>query len=142
VTRIAMQVDICADQAALLAALNTHDGLASWWTTAVDREDDIILVDFPGVPEPFRLHCDRADEDYVSWTCVGEFPPDWKGTRITWDLSPIVDGSGTRVQFHHGGFADPDGSPTSAYTWGQLLARLKDYVEKGTVAPYFTAPPR
>ena len=54
-----MQIDIAAPRAAVLDALNTHDGLTSWWTTGVDREGDVLLFDFPGVPEPFRLRRER-----------------------------------------------------------------------------------
>ncbi|MFD0411303.1 SRPBCC domain-containing protein [Kitasatospora sp. NPDC127116] len=91
---IALQFDIAAPRAVVLAALTTHDGLTSWWTTGVDRDGDVLLFDFPDVPEPFRLRVERADPDRVVWTNAGSFPPHWAGTWISWDLAepPAVPG--------------------------------------------------
>lgn len=139
-SEIAIQVDIAAGRAAVLQALNTHDGLTGWWTTGVDRKEEVLLFDFPGIPEPFQLHRDEATLDRVAWTSVGAFPPHWSGTVISWELSDSPElAGGTRVLFHHRGWQDGDqGLPPAAYTWGQLLTRLKDFAENGTAQPLFT----
>ncbi len=139
-SEIAFQVDVAADRPTVLQALNTHDGLTGWWTTGVNREDEVLLFDFPGVPEPFRLRRDEATTSRVGWTSVGAFPPHWSGTTISWELSDSPEpGGGTRVLFHHRGWQDDDpGLPVAAYTWGQLITRLKDYAESGTPQPLFT----
>ncbi|MEU6220285.1 SRPBCC domain-containing protein [Streptomyces sp. NPDC047022] len=138
-SEIAFQVDVDAERAAVHEALNTHDGLTGWWTTGVNRKDDTLFFDFPQIPEPFRLRRDRADEDEVRWTSVGAFPPHWSGTVITWQLTDIPGTSGTRVLFRHTGWQDGDpGLPPAAYTWGQLMTRLKQYAETATPQPLFT----
>ncbi|WP_395294924.1 SRPBCC domain-containing protein [Kitasatospora hibisci] len=142
---IAMQFDIAAPRDVVLAALNTHDGLTSWWTTEVDRdEDEVLLFDFPGVPEPFRLRRERADRDRVVWTNVGTFPPHWAGTWISWELADQPGDPGrTRLLFRHGGWqpGTEEGVPTVAGTWAELIVRLKDYVQSGKVQPYFVKAP-
>jgi uncharacterized protein YndB with AHSA1/START domain len=137
---IALQFDIAAPRAVVLAALTTHDGLTSWWTTAVDREEDVLLFDFPEVPEPFRLRVERADEDRVVWTNAGAFPPHWAGTWISWELAEQPGApERTRLLFRHGGWqpGSEDGVPAVAGTWAELLVRLKDYAQSGKVQPYF-----
>ncbi|MEV7185761.1 SRPBCC domain-containing protein [Kitasatospora sp. NPDC093102] len=146
---IALQLDIAAPRAVVLAALTTHDGLTAWWTTGVDRDGDVLLFDFPDVPEPFRLRVERADRDRVVWTNAGSFPPHWAGTWISWELAdqPATadqpGGSGqperTRLLFRHGGWqpGSEEGVPAVAGTWAELLVRLKDYAQSGKVQPYF-----
>ncbi|MFE7524490.1 SRPBCC domain-containing protein [Kitasatospora sp. NPDC057542] len=152
---IALQLDIAAPRAVVLAALTTHDGLTAWWTTGVDRDGDVLLFDFPDVPEPFRLRVERADRDRVVWTNAGSFPPHWAGTWISWELSDqpgasdqpaTADRSGasdqperTRLLFRHGGWqpGSEEGVPAVAGTWAELLVRLKDYAQSGKVQPYF-----
>ncbi|MEV0641755.1 SRPBCC domain-containing protein [Streptomyces sp. NPDC050619] len=138
-SEIAFQVDIDADRDAVLQALNSHDGLTGWWTTGVNRKDEILFFDFPGVPEPFQLRREEASADRVVWTSVGAFPPHWAGTVISWELSENPDADGTRVLFRHTGWQPGDpGLPPAAYTWGQLMTRLKEYAETGRPTPFFT----
>ncbi|MFJ7912508.1 SRPBCC domain-containing protein [Kitasatospora sp. NPDC096204] len=149
---IALQLDIAAPRDVVLAALTTHDGLTAWWTTGVDRDGDVLLFDFPDVPEPFRLRVERADRDRVVWTNAGSFPPHWAGTWISWELADqpaapeqpaVPEGQAaperTRLLFRHGGWqpGSEDGVPAVAGTWAELLVRLKDYAQSGKVQPYF-----
>ncbi|MGW7444400.1 SRPBCC family protein [Kitasatospora sp. NPDC054795] len=161
---IALQFDIAAPRAVVLAALTTHDGLTSWWTTGVDRDGDVLLFDFPDVPEPFRLRVERTDPDRVVWTNAGSFPPHWAGTWISWELAELPAAPGvpeapersaapeapaapdrpaasgrTRLLFRHGGWqpGSEEGVPAVAGTWAELLVRLKDYAQSGKVQPYF-----
>lgn len=52
-SEITLQTDIGADRAVVYEALNTHDGLTGWWTTGVNREGEVLLFDFPQIPETF-----------------------------------------------------------------------------------------
>ncbi|MFJ2578141.1 SRPBCC domain-containing protein [Kitasatospora aureofaciens] len=138
-SEITFRFDIDADRAKVLDALNTHDGLTGWWTTGVDRTSESLFFDFPGIPQPFELRRDAASEDLVTWTSVGAFPPHWKDTVITWRMTGLGDSGGTQVLFRHAGFPDSDPDmPGSAYTWGQLMVRLKDFAETGRPQPFFT----
>ncbi|MCX4404165.1 SRPBCC domain-containing protein [Streptomyces sp. NBC_01764] len=138
-SEITLRTDIDADRTKVYEALNTHDGLTGWWTTGVNREGEVLLFDFPEIPEPFRLRRDRADKEEIVWTPIGAFPPHWSGTVVTWQLTDIPEGTGTRVDFRHAGFAadDPD-LPHTDDTWSRLMTRLKEYAETGTAQPFFT----
>ncbi|MFE9255670.1 SRPBCC domain-containing protein [Streptomyces sp. NPDC006879] len=134
---ITYETEIATAPARVLEALNTHEGLTGWWTTGVNRKGEILFFDFPGVPEPFQLRRDRADEERVVWLSVGAFPPHWAGTTISWDLTETS--GGTRVAFSHSGFPDGESEiPMISETWGQLMTRLKHYAESGTPDPLFT----
>ncbi|MCP3816872.1 SRPBCC domain-containing protein [Streptomyces sp. A3M-1-3] len=137
-TEITFQTDIATDRARVLEALNTHDGLTGWWTNDVNRKDEVLYFNFPGVPEPFQLRRERADEDGVTWENIGAVPPHWAGTTITWTLTEIPGGAGTRVAFSHAGFRDGEPElPMITGTWEQLMTRLKDFAETGEPAPLF-----
>ncbi|MEV8093187.1 SRPBCC domain-containing protein [Kitasatospora sp. NPDC085879] len=134
---ITYETDIATDRARVLEALNTHDGLTGWWTNDVNRKDEVLYFNFPGVPEPFRLRRDQADEDRVVWVNVGAFPPHWGGTTITWELTAVPEG--TRVAFSHSGFPESEAEiPMTSETWGILMTRLKEYAETGKPNPFFT----
>ncbi|MGW7457846.1 SRPBCC family protein [Streptomyces sp. NPDC054797] len=136
-TAITYETDIAADRARVLEALDTHDGLTGWWTNDVDRKEDVWYFNFPGVPEPFQLRRERADENRVVWVNVGVFPPHWAGTTISWDLTPTP--AGSRVAFAHSGFPAGEAEvPMISETWGLLMTRLKEYAESGTPNPFFT----
>ncbi|MGW1545431.1 SRPBCC family protein [Streptomyces sp. NPDC002346] len=136
---INFQTEIAADRGRVLAALNTHDGLTGWWTNDVNRKDEVLFFNFPGVPEPFQLRREKADEDSVVWVNIGAFPPHWAGTTITWELTTGPDSVGTRVAFSHSGFTEGESElPMISDTWGQLMTRLKGFIETGKPTPFFT----
>ena len=64
------------------------------------------------------------------------FPPHWVGTTIRWEVTPRDGGS--TVDFRHDGFAADDAVGEVAYTWGQIMVRLKEYAESATPNPLFT----
>ena len=66
-----------------------------------------------------------------------EFPPHWTGTTIKWTLT-ANDAGGTHVHFNHDDWAADEGMfGMTAYTWGQLLGVLRNYVESGVSQPMF-----
>jgi hypothetical protein len=75
----------------------------------------------------------------VSWLCQGDFPH-WAGTRVTWDLQPALNAGEAIVLFAHSDWGDeyPRGQLAhTSYTWGQIVGRLKAYVETGQPQPFF-----
>ncbi len=77
-------------------------------------------------------------QSLVRWTCLGDFPT-WPETKVTWQLKPSEAG-GIEVKFVHDGWSDAVTAADLAhvnYTWGQVMARLKQYAETGTPKPYF-----
>lgn len=137
---IRMQLDVDADPATVREALDTEQGIASWWTTGT-RLDDArhrLQTSFPDVPQPFEFAVD-ARPTVIRWV-TGGFPPWWAGTTVSWALEPNPERPGTRVQFVHGGY-EPDNPviPIVTLAWAQILLRLKGYVETGNPQPFFSA---
>jgi uncharacterized protein YndB with AHSA1/START domain len=139
--RILFETDVAAPSDAIVAALTTRDGIAAWWTDDVDYaggSGTLMRVGFPVAPVPFELEVEEAGPARVAWRSVGQFPPHWTGTAVTWVLSAQANG-GTKVHFNHDGWASDEGPfAMSAYTWAQLLGVLKTYAETGTPTPLFT----
>ena len=71
----------------------------------------------------------------VHWmTRQGPSTGHWKGTSVTWRLTPVH--GGTQVVFTHSGFAEADRryEITRAW-WEHFLASLKSYLETGKGTP-------
>jgi len=84
-----LEVDAPATQIA--EALTTEPGIAGWWTDderLAGSAGATITLGFTIAPRPFQLRVDKADEQHVVWTSVGEFPPHWAGTQVAWTLQP------------------------------------------------------
>jgi len=71
----------------------------------------------------------------VVLSCSGD-PAEWAGTTLEWTLRP--DDGGTRLDFRHG-----DWKAMTPYaimcnsTWGELMYRLKKFVESGRPNPHW-----
>jgi hypothetical protein len=78
-------------------------------------------------PAEFDLRLERSDESSVVWR-TETFPPHWVCTSIHWDVEPRDEG--TTVTFRHTGFTDDVEAGQVAYTWGQVMVKLKDYAER------------
>lgn len=137
---VVMQVDIATDRQKVEDALTTHAGITGWWTDQAEVPNGaggLLKPSFAEAPMPFDLKVDEANDRRVVWR-TQSFPPNWVGTEVRFELSDNPEGEGTRVLFTHDGFQHGDpGMPPVAYTWGQLLGRLKSYAESGTSQPYF-----
>lgn len=139
---ILFTVDVNGEQAATARAIASVEGVRSWWTDQCEgdgSEGGTIKPAFPVAPMPFELRVDAANDSTVKWTSTGGFPPHWAGSEITWQVAPNPEGEGVFVNFKHAGFPTDEGIGMVAYTWGQLMTSLKQYVESGTAAPLFTS---
>jgi hypothetical protein len=97
-----------------------------------------MTLGFPIAPRPFELRVDEVTNDVVRWTSIGEFPPHWTDTTMTWTLKPAGAGPGTTVHFSHDGWASDDSRfATAALTWAQLMLSLKQLAETGSGTPLF-----
>ncbi|MDN5857881.1 MAG: hypothetical protein L0H84_04590 [Pseudonocardia sp.] len=138
--RIVFELEIEAPAKTVVTALDSQQGIASWWTddvTFAGGVGSVMRLGFPVAPLPFELRVDKAGEESVRWASIGEFPPHWVGTTIAWTLTPR-DGNNTVVHFSHDGWAGDDGPmPSAALTWGQLMLTLKQAAETGRRAPLF-----
>lgn len=135
--RIALAATISADQADIIKALDSAEGIAGFWTEDVSYEGvgGRLTAGFADTPAPFEFRVDEVDDQLVRWTNVGDFPPFFSGTTVSWTLMPSPEG-GTAVLFYHDGWPSDDmPMPQIAFVWAQVLASLKSYVETGAGSP-------
>lgn len=139
------EVEIAADPKAAYRAIATKEGQAGFWTpnnTVEPKVGSVAEFRFRDAPVPLRMRIDALEEGrLVRWTCLGEFPG-WKDTTVTWQLAPSSDGKGTKLSFRHGELERAK-YPAEAlggvnYTWGQVIGRLKGYLESGRAQPFFS----
>jgi hypothetical protein len=133
---VLMQFDIDGEADAVRRALDTEEGIRSWWTTHADLDDGKLETSFPDTQQPFEFAV-RETPERIEWE-TGRFPPWWAGTTIRFDIGRNPDGPGTRLLFSHRDY-EPDNPviPIITPAWAQILLRLKDYAETGTRQPFF-----
>jgi uncharacterized protein YndB with AHSA1/START domain len=134
------RVGIKASSKEVYEALATRDGLARWWTTNTQGDSKV------GGAIKFRFSADgreiggfdmkvlelRAGER-VGWEVI-EGPPEWIGTKITFELKQ--EESYSIVLFKHTGWREPVEFMYHCSTkWAIFLMSLKALVETGTGAP-------
>lgn len=96
-----------------------------------------MKVAFPDAPITFDFKVAEQDPGKrVVWHCLSG-PPEWVGTDVSFDVQNEADGN-TSVLFAHDGWATTDESfPFIAYSWAQILPRLKKLAETGESDPFF-----
>lgn len=136
-TDVLFRFDVDAAPATVLEAVKTTEGIKSFWTSRADVPSDVgetLKLEFAIAPLPFDLRLEQSDERTVLWR-TETFPPHWVGTTVRWDVEPRDDGS--TVSFRHAGFTDEEEAGRVAYTWGEIMVRLKEYAETGRPNPVF-----
>ena len=137
-TDVLFRFDVEAPPQTILQALKTSEGIKGFWTSRADVPAEVggtLKLGFAIAPAPFDLRLEQSDEGTVLWR-TETFPPHWIGTTVRWDVEPREDGS--TVGFRHAGFSDDEEAGRVAYTWGQIMIRLKEYAETGLANPVFT----
>jgi Activator of Hsp90 ATPase homolog 1-like protein len=115
--------------------------VAGWWTTRNQTSGTVGEVDqmwFPDAPMAWELRVDEAVPGKVlARHCVGG-PPQWIGTDVRFALEPAPQG-GTRILLDHTGFAQVDEMfRIVTLGWAQMLLHLKQYLDSGQPAPFFS----
>jgi uncharacterized protein YndB with AHSA1/START domain len=137
-TDVLFRFDVDAPPSRVLAAVKTSEGIKGFWTSRAEVPTEVgatVKVEFAIAPAPFDLRLEQSDESTVMWRAE-TFPPHWVGTTVRWDVEPRE--GGATVSFRHAGFADDEEAGRVAYTWGQIMVRLKEYTESGRPNPVFT----
>ena len=138
------RIPIDARPEKVLPIVSTTAGLKSWWTDDCEAEPRVGFVDvfrFDGGAVEFHFRVDEIGPGHVAWTCVDapKVPPEWVGTRITFDWSSGKTG-GSVLRFGHGNWRSVDGEfPACNTVWGELMHRLKESAEGRPRGPYFTS---
>jgi uncharacterized protein YndB with AHSA1/START domain len=131
------EVTIAAAPDKVFKALTEGQGLEAWWTPHAAAEPKVgstVQVSFRDGQFVVKMDVAKLESGRkVEWI-IQQGVPDWRGTHVTWDLSPL--GKGTKVLFGHRGFASADGSlPGASYNWAFYLTSLVDYLEMGNGNP-------
>ncbi len=122
----------------LYQALTEKASLAAWWTTdtksAVPEVGTVSEFHFHNPDAVFKMEVSQLEPGKkVYWNAL-QGPPDWQGTRVTWDLEAVD--NGTKVLFGHRDYASYGGSYASvSYAWAWFMTSLKNYIEKGEGMP-------
>jgi hypothetical protein len=137
---ILLRVPVEAEPSVVYDALATSAGVNGWWSNHTDGPHGVgstMKVAFPDAPITFDFEVveEKAGER-VGWRCVAG-PPEWMGTTVGFDVQ-TDDEANTSVLFAHDGWATTEESfPFIAYSWAQILPRLKKLVETGERDPFF-----
>ena len=136
---ILLRVPLDAEPKDVYGALATTEGVNGWWSNHTEGPNGVgssMKVGFPDAPITFDFEVveDIAGER-VAWRCLSG-PPEWIGTSITYDIQRNE--GETSVLFAHDGWSTTEESfPFIAYSWAQILPRLKKLSETGESDPFF-----
>jgi uncharacterized protein YndB with AHSA1/START domain len=138
-TTIKHQITNNASAEKVYASLATQAGLRSWWTSDTTADEKVggkAEFGFDNREMVFRMDIDELQPGKrVVWSCHGDHP-EWKGTMLTWTVSPGE--NGTVLRFAHSNWKDySDFCATCNSTWGELMYRIKDYVEGNNPGPHW-----
>jgi hypothetical protein len=116
-------------------ALTTLEGLSGWWTIDTKGETKpggVIAFRFPAGGIDMKV-VELDPNRRVLWQ-VAEGPPEWIGTRVSFDLKQ--EGDWTLILFKHQGWKEPVEFMYHCSTkWGVFLLSLKSLLETGKGRP-------
>ena len=134
---VLLAIEVEAEPKVVFDTIADPDGLATFWTPDVRREDgDGRELSFGFEAAPTRLPASVTAAETpssIAWAFGGDWPS-WPGTAASWSLERTE--RGTKVVFRHG---FPDTMPEFDFgsvtlTWALVVARLKGVVESGGAA--------
>ncbi|HEY4388839.1 MAG TPA: SRPBCC domain-containing protein [Ktedonobacteraceae bacterium] len=134
---IVKELTIAADPERVYSALTQQNELARWWTNELSAKPEVgSLAEFRFREGAFVLQLEIAEldaEEKVFWKSR-QGTAGWAGTSITWQLTPVQ--QGTQVLFTHAGFARADVAYEQIRgTWEYFLGSLQSYLETGKGTP-------
>jgi uncharacterized protein YndB with AHSA1/START domain len=119
------------------AALTQQEEIVHWWASEARVKPEVgSLGEFRFRNGAFVIQLEVAELDQdekVHWISR-RGSPQWTGTSVIWQLTPIH--NGTMLVFTHEGFAQIDESYEQIRgSWEYFLASLKSYLETGKGTP-------
>ncbi len=134
---IVKELTIAASPQSVFAALTKSDKIVRWWSDEAQVEPEVgSLGEFRFKPPAGVLRFEVAElhaDEKVRWISR-QGPPQWTGTSVTWQLTPIQ--NGTKLVFTHEGFVQVDEVyEQTRRNWEYFLNSLKSYVETGKGTP-------
>jgi uncharacterized protein YndB with AHSA1/START domain len=135
---IVEELTIAAAPGSVYNALTQQDEIVHWWAYEARVKAEVgSLGEFRFRPPAGVLHFEVAElvrDEKVHWISRQSPTPHWEGTSVTWQLTPVQ--NGTQVVFTHNGFAQVDERfERTRGAWEYFLASLKSYLETGIGTP-------
>ena len=134
---IVKELIIAAAPGRVWDALTKPDEIACWWTNDLSATPEVgSLAEFRFSQGTFVIQFEVAelDQDEKVYWISRQGPPHWAGTSVTWQLTPVQ--NGTQVVFNHDGFAQADERyEITRGWWEHFLVSLKSYLETGKGTP-------
>lgn len=129
--KIKHQILIKESPTKVYEALTSENGLKQWWTADTSAEEHVggkAEFGFDHRRTVFRMELEELQPmKKVVWSCHGDHP-EWDGTRLSWELAS--EGEDTMLRFTHSGWRNlSDFCAMCNSTWGELMYRLRNYVE-------------
>jgi uncharacterized protein YndB with AHSA1/START domain len=119
-------------------AISRIDGFKAWWTMEVSGEEKQGGIIRFGFGKEFfnKMKVISLKKGVrVAWQCT-DGPPQWIGTRLSFDLGQDKD-KNTIVGFSHDGWKEAGEFYANCnYQWGLFMQSLKLYCETGHGTPY------
>ena len=117
-------------------AITEPDEIVQWWAYEARVKPEVgFLAEFRFRQGAFVMQFEVAElvqDEKVHW--ISKNPPQWAGTSVTWQLTPVR--NGTKLVFTHDGLAQVDEGYERAHgAWVYFLASLKSYLETGKGTP-------
>jgi uncharacterized protein YndB with AHSA1/START domain len=134
---IVKELTIATSPARIFKALTQQDEIVHWWADEAHVKPEVgALGVFHFKPPAGILQFEVAELDEgskVHWISR-KGPPQWRGTSVIWQLTPVQ--NGTHVVFIHDGFTQVDQVyEQTRGNWEYFLASLKSYLETGKGTP-------
>ena len=135
-TAIVEELTIEAAPQRVWGAITQQDEIVQWWAYEARVKPEVgSLAEFRFRQGAFVMQFEVAELDQdekVRW--ISKSPPQWAGSRVTWQLTPVH--NGTKLVFTQDGFAQVDeGNERTRGAWVYFLASLKSYLETGKGTP-------
>jgi uncharacterized protein YndB with AHSA1/START domain len=139
-TDLHYNIPIKATPAEIYAAIATQAGMQGWWTHDTWMEPRVggtAEFGFDRRQMVFRMKIDALDPGRgVRMSCGGDHP-EWRNTTLEWRIEP-ADGGAVLKLDHRGWREATDFCASCNAMWGNLMFRLKAFVETGRPSPQWS----
>ena len=135
------RLTVRASDQAVFRSLATREGLRGWWTPLVrgsPRVGGVLRFRFKGLAEHIDMQVEESVEPLrVAWACkVHSSLPEWKGTRIAFDIE-AVGADRCKLRLEHAGLVPAlECYEDCSLGWEHFLGSIALYAETGRGLPF------
>jgi uncharacterized protein YndB with AHSA1/START domain len=133
------QIPVDALPEKVYGAIATQEGMRGWWTADTQMDEKPggkAEFGFDTRQTVFRMKIEKLEPGKrVVMSCHGDHP-EWAGTTLTWAVAS--ENGATMLRFTHSGWKSAtDFFAICNTSWGELMHRLKDFVEGRNPGPHW-----